>query len=128
MFTETEHLIKELIDNIGKIRQNRETNSSGVKEQKRLIENAIQELRTTINTHLSCVSTSFSICFTANNVCRSDAFFSMLTTFVWCSVSSFCFSSRESKPCELTFARKKEKQAQMSVADLLPPMSVEKYS
>jgi hypothetical protein len=28
MFTETEHLIKELIDNIGKIRQNRETNSS----------------------------------------------------------------------------------------------------
>ena len=34
----------------------------------------------------------------------------------------------ESKPCELIFARKKEKQAQMSVADLLPPMSVEKYS
>ena len=31
----------------------------------------------------------------------------------------------ESKHCELTFARKKEKQAQMSVADLLPPMSVE---
>jgi hypothetical protein len=28
MFTETEHLIKELIDNIGKIKQNRETNSS----------------------------------------------------------------------------------------------------
>ena len=31
----------------------------------------------------------------------------------------------ESKPCELTFARKKLKQAQMMVADLLPPMSVE---
>jgi hypothetical protein len=30
----------------------RKTNSSGVKEQKRLIENEIQELRTTINTHL----------------------------------------------------------------------------
>ena len=31
----------------------------------------------------------------------------------------------ESKPCELTFARKQEKQAQMMVVDLLPPMSVE---
>jgi hypothetical protein len=31
----------------------------------------------------------------------------------------------ESKPCELTFARKKEKQTQMMVADLLPPMSIE---
>jgi predicted nucleic acid-binding Zn-ribbon protein len=45
-------LIKELIENIGKIRQNRETNSSSVKEQKRIIENEIQELRTKINTHL----------------------------------------------------------------------------
>ena len=31
----------------------------------------------------------------------------------------------ESTPCELTFTRKKEKQAQMMVVDLLPPMSVE---
>ena len=46
MFTETEHLIKELIDNIGNIKQNRETNSSAVKEQKRIIENEIQEMRT----------------------------------------------------------------------------------
>ena len=46
MFNEVEHLIKELIENIGKIRQNRETNSSSVKEQKRIIENEIQELRT----------------------------------------------------------------------------------
>jgi predicted nucleic acid-binding Zn-ribbon protein len=52
MFNEVEHLIKELIENIGKIRQNRETNSSSVKEQKRIIENEIQELRTKINTHL----------------------------------------------------------------------------
>ena len=50
MFNEVEHLIKELIENIGKIRQNRETNSSTVKEQKRkrIIENEIQELRTKI--------------------------------------------------------------------------------
>jgi hypothetical protein len=31
----------------------------------------------------------------------------------------------ESKPCELTFARKKDKQAQMMIADLSPPMSVD---
>jgi hypothetical protein len=52
MFTDIEYLIKEMIEIISKIRQNRKTNSSGVKEQKRLIENEIQELRTTINTHL----------------------------------------------------------------------------
>ena len=52
MFTEIEHLIKEMIENVGKIRQNRETNSSFVKEQKRIIENEIQELRTKINNHL----------------------------------------------------------------------------
>jgi hypothetical protein len=34
------------------IRQNRETNSSSVREQKRIIENEIQELRTKINNHL----------------------------------------------------------------------------
>jgi hypothetical protein len=31
----------------------------------------------------------------------------------------------ESKSCEMTFPRKKDKQAQMMVADLSPPMSVE---
>jgi hypothetical protein len=46
MFNEVENLIKELTENIGKIRQNRETNSSSVKEQKRIIENEIHELRT----------------------------------------------------------------------------------
>jgi histidyl-tRNA synthetase len=52
VFTEIEPLIKEMIENIGKIRQNRETNLSAVKEQKRIIEIEIQELRTKINTHL----------------------------------------------------------------------------
>jgi gas vesicle protein len=53
MFTEVELLIKEMIETITKIRQNRETNgSSAVKEQKRIIENEIQKLRTKINTHL----------------------------------------------------------------------------
>ena len=52
MFTETEHWINEMIENIGRIKQNRETNLSAVKEQKRIIENELQELRTKINTHL----------------------------------------------------------------------------
>ena len=42
MFTDIEYLIKEMIEIISKIRQNRKTNSTGVKEQKRLIENEIQ--------------------------------------------------------------------------------------
>jgi hypothetical protein len=34
LFNEIERLIDELIETIGKIRQNRETNASAVKEQK----------------------------------------------------------------------------------------------
>jgi hypothetical protein len=76
--------------------------------------------------------------------------------FVWYSVSSFCFSSKdtssspkltykidtglknittsiqkfaeivvESKPCEMVFVRRKDKEAQMMVAELSLPMSVE---
>ena len=52
MFNETEHLIKEMFENIGRIRQNRETNSSSVKEQKRIIQDEIEELRTKVNNHL----------------------------------------------------------------------------
>jgi hypothetical protein len=52
MFTVIGHLIKEMIEIISKIRQNREINSSFVKEQKRLIENEIHERRTKINNHL----------------------------------------------------------------------------
>jgi hypothetical protein len=83
---------------------------------------------------MSCVSTSFSIFFTAINVCKFDAYFFMLTTFVWYSVSSFCFSSSiqkfgevvvESKPCEINLVRKKNKQAQMMRSELLSPMSVQ---
>ena len=41
-----------MIEIISKIRQNREANSSSVKDQKRIIENEIHELRTKINNHL----------------------------------------------------------------------------
>ena len=49
MFNETEHFIKEMFENIGKIRQNRETSSSSVKEHKRKIQNEIHELRIKVN-------------------------------------------------------------------------------
>jgi signal transduction histidine kinase len=49
MFNETEHLIQEMFENIVNIRQNRETNSSSVKEQKRIIQNEIHELRIKVN-------------------------------------------------------------------------------
>ena len=52
MFTEIEHLIKNMIETIGKIRQNKETNSTFAKEQKKLIEIEIQKLRTEISNHL----------------------------------------------------------------------------
>jgi hypothetical protein len=45
LFNEIEQLIDELIETIGKIRQNRETNASAVKEKKILTENEIRELR-----------------------------------------------------------------------------------
>jgi uncharacterized protein Yka (UPF0111/DUF47 family) len=52
MFYEIEQSIDELIETVGKIRQNRETNASTVKEQKILVENEIRELRTKIEKHL----------------------------------------------------------------------------
>ena len=52
-FNEVEHLIKEMIENIGKIRQNWETNSTAVKEQKRIIEIKIHELKKK-NQHTGC--------------------------------------------------------------------------
>ena len=52
MFNEIEQLIDELIKTISKIRQNRETNASAVKEQKILVESEIRELRRKIDNHL----------------------------------------------------------------------------
>jgi hypothetical protein len=51
-FNETEQLIREMMENIHKIRQNRENNSVTVTEQKRIIEQEIRELRKEINNHL----------------------------------------------------------------------------
>ena len=51
-FIETEQIIDEMIENIHKIRQNRENNSVTVTERKIIIENEIQELRGKINNRL----------------------------------------------------------------------------
>jgi hypothetical protein len=193
MFTETEHLIKELIDNIGKIKQNRETNSSAVKQQKRIIENEIQEMRTKINNHLDRLQENLmteldeaeiqvtdetrellisldekdkELTEHQTNIVNMKKYASDLQTFIaikqiekevetqdTCiqsivnsdrlnqtklsykidtglkniatSIQKFAEVVVESKPCEMTFVTQKDKQAQMMVAELSPPMSVE---
>ncbi len=193
MFTEIEPLIKEMIENIDKIRQNRETNISAVKEQKRIIEIEIQELRTKINTHLDKLQEDMLKELTEaekqateetrellvsldekqeklieyqTNIVSIEKYASELQAFLAVKqiqkdveTKDMCLHSLvnsdslnqtklsckidiglmtivsniqkfgelvvESKSCEMTFPRKKDKQAQMMVADLSPPMSVE---
>jgi hypothetical protein len=85
-----------MIETIGKIRKIRETNSSSVKEQKRIIENEIQELRTQINNHLDKLQENLMMeLVEAEKQVTFDAYILMLTIFVWYLVSSFCFSSKD---------------------------------
>jgi hypothetical protein len=191
-FNETEQLIDEMMENIHKIRQNRENNAGTVTEQKRIIGNEIRELRKKINNHLdklqedllnelteavtivtsqtselmasldekqkelseyktnmvnikqyaSDLQTFLALKEIGSDVeaqdtclhalvnsdslkqtkisCNIDMSLKNLTT----SIQSFGEVVVESKPRELTLARKKDKQAQIMVADL-PPMSVE---
>jgi hypothetical protein len=193
IFNEIEQLINEMIEIIGKIRQNRETNSCAVTEQKIVVGNEIRELRTRINNHLdklqddlmktltetenqitdetrdlivsldekqkelteyqtnvvnikkyaSDLQTYLAVqqiekevethdtCLqaivnsdslnTAKLAYRLDAGLKTITT----SIQKFGEVIVESKPCELTFVRKKDKQAQLMVADLSPPISVD---
>ena len=193
MFTDIEHFIKEMIENISKIRQNRETNSSSVKEHKRIIENEIQELRTKINTHLDKLQEDLMKQLTEaekqvtdetreqlvsldekqkelteyqTNVVNIRKYASDLQTLlalkqiekdvetqdtclhslvnsdslnqvklsykidsglktITTNIQKFGEVVVESKPCEMNLVRKKDKQAQMMVADLSPPMSVD---
>ena len=192
MFIETEHLIKEMIENIGKIRQNRETNFSGVKEQKRIIENEIQELRTQINTHLDKLQEDLMKELTEaekqvttdtqelllsldekqkelneyqTNIVNMKKNASDLQTFIavkqiekevetqdtclqslvnsdsleqtkltykidtglkniTTSIQTLAKVVVEAKPCHMVFVRRQDKQAQMMVVELSPPMSV----
>jgi hypothetical protein len=191
-FNETEQLIDEMMENINKIRQNRENNSVTVTEQKRIIEHEIRELRRKISNHVdklqedllnelteavtivtgqtselmvsldekqkelseyktnmvnikqyaSDLQTFLALKQIGSDVeaqdtclhalvnsdslkqtkisCNIDTNLKNLTT----SIQSFGEVVVESKPCELTLVRKKDKQAQIMVADL-PPMSVD---
>jgi hypothetical protein len=193
IFNEIEQLIKEMIEIIDKIRQNRETNSSGVREQKIIVENEIRELRTKINNHLDQLQEGLMKKLTETekqitdearnlmvsldekqkelteyqtNVVNIKRYASDLQTYlavkqiekevethdmclqvlvnsdsltqaklsyrleaglktITTSIQRFGEVVVELKPCELTFAREKDKQAQMMVADLSPPMSVD---
>ena len=193
MFNETEHLIKEMFENIGKIRQNRETNASSVKEQKRKIQNEIHELRAKFNNHLDKLQENMmkelieaekqvteetrqllvsldekqkKLIEYQTNIVSIKKYASDLQTFIavkqiekdlethdtWLeslinseslnqtkltykidtglknittSFQKFAEVVVESKPCEMVFVRRKNKQAQIMVAELSPPMSVE---
>jgi sugar lactone lactonase YvrE len=182
-----------MIETIGKIRQNRETNSSSVREQKRIIENEIQELRTKINNHLDRLQENLmteldeaeiqvtgetrellvsldekqkELTEYQTNIVNIEKYASDLQTFIavkqiekqvetqdtclqslvnsdslnqtkltykidtglkniTTSIQKFAEVVVESKPCEMVFVRRKDKEAQMMVAELSLPMSVE---
>jgi hypothetical protein len=191
IFNEIEQLIIEMTEIFGKIRQNRETNSSAVREQKIIIENEIREVRTKMNNHLDKLQEDLMNELTEvekqiteetrdlmisldgkqkelteyqTNIVNIKKYASNLQTYLavkqiekevethdTClqsivnsnslnqtklsykidngmktnSIQKFGKVVVESQPCKLTFARKKDKQAQMMIADLSSPMSVE---
>jgi LytS/YehU family sensor histidine kinase len=193
IFNEIEELIIEMTESIGKIRQNRETNSSAVREQKIIAANEIRELRTQINNHLDNLQDDLMKELTEvekqitdetqellvsldkkqkeltehqTNIVNIRKYASNLQTYlaikqiekevetqdtclqsivnsdslsqttisykidtglkaITTNIQKFGEVVVESKPCELTLVRKKDKQAQMMVANLSPPMSVE---
>jgi DNA polymerase III psi subunit len=191
IFNEIEELISEMTEIIGKIRQNRETNSGAVREHKIIVENEIRELRTKINNHLDKLQDDLMKELTEaekqitdetreqlasldrkqkeltehqTNIANIRKYASDLQTYlairqiekevkthdtclqsivnrlnqptlsykidtglktITSSIQKFGEVVVESKSCELTFARKKDKQAQMMVVDLSPSMSVD---
>ena len=193
LFNEIDELINEMAETIGKIRQNRETNSGAVREQKIIVENEIQELRTNINNHLDKLQENLIKELTEaekqitdqtrellvsldekqkelteyqTNLVNIKKYASDLQTYlavkqiekevethdtclqslakghslnqtklsckidnglktVTTSIQKFGEVVIKSKPCEIIIVRKKDKQAQMMVAELSAPMSVD---
>ena len=193
IFNEIEELIREMTETIGNIRQNRETNSGAVREQKIIVENEIRELRTKINNHLDKLQEDLMTELTEaakhiteetrvlmisldekqkelsehqTNIGNIKRYASDVQTYIAAkqiekeiesqdtclqtivnsdslnqttlsyklgsdlrtittNIQTFGEVVIESKPCELTFARKKNKQAQMMVADQSPPILVD---
>jgi hypothetical protein len=68
---------------------------------------AVQQIEKEVETHDTCLQVlmnsdslsqtrlSYRLEAGLKTICRSDAYFLMLTTFVWYSVRSFCFSSND---------------------------------
>ena len=193
IFNEIEEYICEMTETIGKIRQNRETNSSAVREQKIIVENEIRELRTNISNHLDKLQEDLLKELTEaekqitdqtrellvsldekqkelteyqTSVVNIEKYASNLQTYlavkqiekevethntclqslvkshslnqtklsckidnglktIATNVQKFGEIVVEPRPCEIIIVRKKDKQAQMMVAELSPPMSVE---
>ena len=193
IFNDIEELIKEMTEAIGKIRQNRETNSSVVREQKIIVENEIQGVRTKINNHLDKLQEDLmkelsgvekqntdetrdlmvsldekqkELAEYQTNIVNIKKYASDLQTYIavkqlekdvetqdTClqaivnsdslnhtklsckidtalrtintSIQKFGEVVVETKPCEMTFARKKDRQAQMMVAGISALMSVD---
>jgi DNA-binding beta-propeller fold protein YncE len=189
IFNEIEQLTSEMTEAICKIRQNRETNSSAVREQKSIVENEIREVRAQINNHLDKLQGDLmkelneaenqitdesrdllvsldekqkELTEYQTNIVNIKKYASDLQTYIavkqiekdvethgtclesivnslsqatlsykidtglktiTSSIQKFGEVVADSKPCELTFARKKDKQAQMMVAEISPPMS-----
>ena len=84
---------------------------------------AVQHIEKEVETHDTCLQAlvNSDSLNTAKLSYRLDAGLKTITT----SIQKFGEVIVESKPCELTFARKKDKQAQLMVADLSPPISVD---
>jgi hypothetical protein len=84
---------------------------------------AVKEIEKDIETHdtyLQSVVNSDSLC-QIKLACKIDTSLKTITT----AIQKFGEVVVESKPCELIFVRRKDKQAQLMVTDLSPPMSVE---
>jgi hypothetical protein len=79
------------------------------------IENDVESLETSLHAQVNTDSLNQT-----NLSCKIDTTLKKITT----SIDGFGEVVVESKPCELTFVRKKDKQAQMMVADP-PPVSVD---
>ena len=192
IFNEMEQLIYEMVETIGKFKQNRETNSSAVREQKIIVGYKIRKLRTKVNNHLDKLQEDLMKELTEaekqitdetrelltsldkkqkelaeyqTNVVNIKRYASDLQTYLTVKqiekeleTHDTCLQSLvksdslnqtkltckidnrlktiatnipkfgevlvESTPCEMICGRKKDKQAQMMVADLLPHMSV----
>jgi hypothetical protein len=84
---------------------------------------AVKQIEKEVETHETCIQAlvNSDSLNTAKLAYRLDAGLKTITT----SIQKFGEVIVESKPCELTFVRKKDKQAQLMVADLSPPISVD---